>query len=126
MYSIDPNSPLHLWYQITQQAGMELNMLCTERTNPKISAYELLEGQFGYNRSPLELPGSKVIIHGKPQQLKSWAPHGNQAWNIGPALEHYLCYMVYIPETHGECVSDKVDPPVPILKILSNHPPIGP
>ena len=48
-------------------------MLHAARMNPKISAYELLEGHFDYNIPPLASHGRKVIIHKKLQQKKSWA-----------------------------------------------------
>ena len=73
MCSIDPDFPPHLWCRLIQKSDMTLNMLHAARMNPKILAYELLEGHFDYNIPPLASHGRKVIIHKKLQQKKSWA-----------------------------------------------------
>ena len=84
-------------------------MLSTLRMNLKLSAYELLEGHFDFNRSPLAPTCSKLDIHEKPQQMRYWEPHGNQAWYTRPELENYRCYRVCIPETRGERIADIVE-----------------
>ena len=78
-------------------------------TNPKVSAYEQLEGTFDFNKTPLVPPGTKVIAHEKPSQRGTWAPHGIDAWYLGPALEHYRCYQIYAAKSGGERVSDTVE-----------------
>ena len=55
----------------------------------------MLEGQFGFNKTPMVPPGTKVLIHDKPVQQKSWNPHGSEGWYLGTSLEHYRCYRVY-------------------------------
>jgi hypothetical protein len=40
---------------------------------------------------------------------RTWAPHGQDGWYIGPALEHYRCYTVYINKTRGERIVETVD-----------------
>jgi hypothetical protein len=62
--------------------------------NPRLSAWEQFHGVFGYNATPLRLPGSRVLVHDKPHQRGTWAPHGQDAWYIGAALGHYQCYNV--------------------------------
>jgi hypothetical protein len=45
----------------------------------------MLEGTFDFNKTaPLAPPGMKVIEHKKPEQRKSWDPHGVAGWYIGP------------------------------------------
>ena len=39
----------------------------------------------------------------------SWAPHGEDGWYIGPAMEHCRCHKSYIPKTRAERISDTVD-----------------
>jgi hypothetical protein len=33
-------------------------------------------------------------------------PHGLDGWYIGPALESYHCFTVWIWDTHRECITD--------------------
>jgi hypothetical protein len=53
-------------------------------------------GQYDFNRAPLAPPGTRIIAHETPGRRRTWAPHGQDGWYIGPALEHYRCYTVYI------------------------------
>jgi hypothetical protein len=54
-------------------------------------------------------PGTRIIAHETPNRRRTWAPHGKDGWYIGPALEHYRCYTVYITKTRGERVVETVD-----------------
>jgi hypothetical protein len=54
-------------------------------------------------------PGTRIIAHETPSRRITWAPHGQYGWYIGPALEHYRCYTVYINKTRGERVVETVD-----------------
>jgi hypothetical protein len=40
---------------------------------------------------------------------KTWAPHGQDGWYIGPALEHYRCYTVYITNTRSSRIVETVE-----------------
>jgi hypothetical protein len=80
---------MHVWDRLLAQSSITLNLLRPSRRNPKISTYNMLEGTFNYNRTPMAPPGRKVIIHEKPQQRKTWDPHGTEGWYLGPAMEHY-------------------------------------
>ena len=42
-------------------------------------------------------PGTRVVVHDKPDQRASWAHHGTPSWYIGPSLEHYRTMKCYIP-----------------------------
>ena len=106
--STDPNFPLSNWCRLLPQAELTLNLLRPSRLNPKLSAYAQLEGTFDFNRTPLAPPGTRVIVHEKPTQRRTWAPHGIDGWYIGPAMDHYQCYRVWIPSTHAERISDTI------------------
>ena len=54
-------------------------------------------------------PGTKVVVHEKSDNRKSWAGHGTEAWYIGPALEHYRCSKCYMPATYSERNVDTVE-----------------
>jgi hypothetical protein len=69
----------------------------------------MLEGTFDYNKTPLASPDTKVIIHKKPQQHKTWDPHGTKGWYLGPAMEHYPCHRVFTNKTKAERITDTVE-----------------
>lgn len=80
----------------------------TSHRNPKLSAFEDLEGQFNYNKTPLAPPGCKVLVHEKKQQITTWGARAIYGWYIGPELKHYRCSKVFISSTRSERVTDTV------------------
>lgn len=106
--SVDPEFPLHLWDQLIPQAEITLNLTRTSRINPKLSAWAQLHGTFDFNRTPLGPPGSRVVVHDKPANRTSWAPHGLDGYYLGPALESYRCYRVWIRDTRKDRIADTV------------------
>jgi hypothetical protein len=101
--------PMHLWDRLLPQAVITLNMLMTSRINPKLSATTHIFGQYDFNRAPMAPPGTRIIAHETPSKRRTWAPHGQDGWYIGPALEHYRCYTVYITKTRGDRIVKTVD-----------------
>ena len=106
--STDPNFPLSNWCRLLPQAELTLNLLRPSRLNPKLSAYAQLEGTFDFNRTPLAPPGTRVFVHEKPTQRRTWGPHGIDGWYVGPAMDHYQCYRIWIPSTHAERIADTI------------------
>jgi hypothetical protein len=104
--STDKTFPMHLWDRLLPQAVITVNMLHISRINPNLSASTHIDGQYDYNRAPMAPPGTRIIAHQTPNRRRTWAPHG---WYIGPTLEHYRCYMVYITKTTSERVVETVD-----------------
>jgi hypothetical protein len=86
-------------------------MLRTSRINPKLSAATHIFGQYDFNRAPMAPPGTRIIAHETPNRRQTWAPHGQYGWYIGPALEHYRCYTVYITKIRGDRIVETVDFP---------------
>jgi hypothetical protein len=107
--STEKSFPIHLWDRLLPQAVITLNMLRTSRINPRLSASTHIYGQYDFNIAPMAPPGTRIIAHETPNRRRTWAPHGQDGWYIGPALEHYRCYTVYITKTRGECVVETVD-----------------
>jgi hypothetical protein len=107
--STDKSFHMHLWDRLLPQAVIILNMLRTPRINPKLSASTHIYGQYDFNRAPMAPPGTIFIAHETTNRRRTWAPHGQDGWYIGPALEHYRCYTVYISRTRGERVVETVD-----------------
>jgi len=105
----DPRFPKNLWDQLIAQAIITLNLLRPSRLHPKLSAYAHVNGEFDYNKTPLAPPGTEVIVHEKPKQRGSWDDHGIKGWYLEPAINHYRCYICYLPSTNGERISDTVE-----------------
>jgi hypothetical protein len=100
---------MHLWDILLPHAVITLNMLRTSRINPKLSAATHIYLQYDFNRAPMAPPGTRIIAHETPNRRRTWAPHGQDGWYIGPALEHYRCYTVYITKTRRERIVETVD-----------------
>jgi hypothetical protein len=100
---------MHMWDRLLPQPVITLNMLRTSRINPKLSASIHIDGQYDFNRAPIAPPGTIIIAHETPSRRRTWAPHGQDGWYIGLALEHYRCYTAYINKTRGERVVETVD-----------------
>jgi hypothetical protein len=107
--STDESFPMHLWDRLLPQAVMTLNMPRTSIINPKISAATHIFGQYDFNRAPIVPPGTRIIAHETPSRRRTWAPHGKDGWYIGPALEHYRCYTVYITKTRTKRIVETVE-----------------
>ena len=63
---------------------------------------------FYYNATPMAPPGIKTLVYETPQQLKTWAQHGVDAWYIGYCPYHYRCHKTYVPATRGEQIAHTV------------------
>ena len=83
-------------------------MLRTSRLNDNLSAYAQIWGQFDFNRNPLSIPGTKVLIFENAQQRGTYGAKGVDGWYIGPAMEHYRCYETYVSKTGGTRHADTV------------------
>jgi hypothetical protein len=105
--SVDPYFPLHLWDHLLSQAEMTLNLLHKSRQHPQLSAPAHYHGD--YNKTDFALVGFKIIAHEKPSQQKTWAPHGEHGYSLGPAMHHYRCQKFYISSTASERIVDALE-----------------
>ena len=103
----DSRFPASYWDKILPQAEITLNLLRSSRRNPSLSAYAAVHGQFDFNATPLAPPGTKVVVHHKKR--KTYGVHGLEGWYIGPSMEHYRCYQIFLPSTRGTMNADTVD-----------------
>ena len=92
---------LHLWSGLLPHVSLTLNLLRKLRTNPNISGYSHIHGEFNYNTTPLAPPNTQIIVHEKPTVRGTWAAHGVKGWYIGPYMEHYRCHHIYITKIIG-------------------------
>jgi hypothetical protein len=95
----DPEFPVSEWDRFLFQAELTLNLLCNSRVNPKLSAHACLFGNFDFNKTPLAPPGTRTMVHLKPDQRASWAYHGEEGWYVGPSIEHCRCVKCCLPST---------------------------
>jgi hypothetical protein len=102
--SVDPYLPLHLWDRLLPQAELTLNFLPTSRQHPQLSAAAHCHGLVDYNKTAFAPPGFKIIAHEKPANRRTWAPHGQHGYSLGPAMHHYRCQNVYISATVSEWI----------------------
>jgi hypothetical protein len=87
----DPDFPLREWDKLIEQANITLNILRSSRSNPELSAWAFLFGEFNFNKTPLAPPGTRSIAHVDANNQQSWDLHGEAGWYVGPALNHYRC-----------------------------------
>ena len=67
-----------------------------------------MNGLFNYNATPMAPPGIKALVYEIPQQRKTWAQHGVDAWYIGYCQDHCRCHKTYVPATWGERIAHTV------------------
>ena len=104
----DPDFPLHLWCRLLPQALITLNLLRGSRINPKLSAYAQVYGTFDFNRTPIAPLGTRCLAHERNTTRTTWSPHAADAWYIGPALDSYRCFKVWIIDSRSERTADTV------------------
>ena len=106
--SLDPDFPISEWDRLLDQAFLTLNLLRSARSQPKLSAHAYLFGQFDFNSTPLAPPGTKVLVHSKPDNRASWDPNGKEGWYIGPSPNHYRCMKCFMPSARSEIHADTI------------------
>ena len=79
-----------------------MNLLQQSRINPRRSAYTELFSLYDFNACPLAPIGTESIIF-QPQmnQTTSYFDHGKNGWYIGPCLDKFQNYQVYVKATKG-------------------------
>ena len=83
-----------------------MNLLRNSRVNPNLSAWAYLFGNFNFNRHPLAPPGTKVIVHTKKDDRKSWEYRGKEGFYVGPSMPNYRCVKCYMPQTRSMRITD--------------------
>ena len=104
----DPKFPLTEWDRLIPQANITLNLLRTARTNPSLSAYAYIQGNFNFSATPLAPPGTKVIVHVDPSVRGTWELNGDKGYYVGPSLDHYRFLTCYFPRTRTTRICETV------------------
>jgi hypothetical protein len=107
--SVDPTFLLHLWDRLLPQAEITLNLLRTSRLHPQLSTADHFHGLIDYNKTSFAPPGCKIIAHEKPAKRRTWAPHGQHGYSLGPAMHNYRCQNVYISATASERIVNTLE-----------------
>lgn len=101
--------PLHLWCRLLPQAQLTLNLLRSSNFNPNISEHASIWGNYDLLKHPIAPPGSQVMAHIPTNQRTSWAPRATPEFYLGPAMDHYCCYRIYVNTTSRERVTDSLE-----------------
>jgi len=104
--TVDKDCPLQLWDDFLPQVELTLNLLRFLQRDTTKSANEEVNRKFDYNKTPLAPLGTKGLVYEDPTVRASWAPHGTDAYYVGPALKHYRCLHFYMPGTRRYHVAD--------------------
>ena len=110
LYSCDTRYPASAWRKLIPQAVIIINLLCPSQRSLSLSAYTAVWGNFNFNANSLAPPGIKVLVHLKTDQIISFEEHGIDIWYVGPGLNHYRCYIFWIPEINGTRDTDTANP----------------
>ena len=96
------------WFKLVEQGNITLNLLRPSRLNPKLSAYAQVFGALYDQKTPLNLPGMKLLAHVLPIDHRLFDPHAIKGFSVGVAIENYRCFKIFIPSTGGVRISDTV------------------
>jgi hypothetical protein len=107
--SVDPSFQMHLWDRLLPQAEITLNLLRTCRLNPQLSAAAHYHGLVDYKKTDFATLGCKIIVYENPGKRRTWAPHGQHGYSLGPAMHHYRCQNAYISTTASERIVDTLE-----------------
>jgi hypothetical protein len=107
--AVDPYFRLHLWDRLLPQAELTLNLLQTSRQHPQLSTAAHYHGLVDYNKTGFAPSGCQKIAHEKPSNRRTWAPHGQHGYYLGPAMHHYRCQNVYISAMASERIVDTLE-----------------
>jgi hypothetical protein len=107
--SVNPYFTLQLRDRLLPQAEMTLNLLQTSRQHPQLSAAAHYHVLIDYNKTAFDRPGCNIIAHEKPAKRRTWAPHGQHGYSLGPAMHHYICQNFYISATASERAVDPLE-----------------
>jgi hypothetical protein len=100
--------PPYFWDLLLPQADLTLNLLHQATLNPRISAWEIFQGPFDFNKTPLGLVGCCILIHAKLATRQSWDFRMKPGFYIGPALDFYRCFKLVKTNTKSQVILDIV------------------
>ena len=104
-----PDCPPMYWDKCLAQIEMTLNIVRPYEYDDNMSAYEGLHGtRFNFRHHPIAPVGTKVLTWDAPDHRGSWADHGVPAVYLGPALDHFRSFEVWVPSTSAPRITNTV------------------
>jgi hypothetical protein len=107
--SVDPNFPLHLWDRLLPQTEITLNLLRTPRFHPQLSTAAHFHGLVDYKKTAFAPPRCKIIAHEKSVKIRTWAPHGQYGYSLGPSMHPYQCQNIFISAMASKRIVDTIE-----------------
>ena len=98
--AVNKTFPLSAWELLLPQVELTLNLMRSSAFSPNTSAHQALNGPYVFTHNPIAPPGMAVVAFVDPGKRSTFAPHGDDGFYVGPALQHHRCYTVYIPSTN--------------------------
>jgi hypothetical protein len=95
--TVNRNCPLQLWDEFLHQVELTLNLLRFSRCDPSKSANGQVHGPYDFNKTPIMPIGTKGLVYVNATVRAIWAPHGTDAFYLGPVPKHYWCLQFYMP-----------------------------
>ena len=87
-----------------------MNLLRQSRINLCQSAYTALVGKLNFNTTPLTSIGTEAIIfQARANQTTSYSNHVKNEWYVGPCLDEFWNYKVYVTSIEGAQESNCVN-----------------
>ena len=62
--------------------------------------------QYDYAAHPIAPFGTRILTANPATTRASFEPHGELAYYLGPSLEHYRAYRIYVPATKAKRITD--------------------
>ena len=82
------------------QIEMTMNVMHPYEYDPQLSAYDgIFKHPFDFMTHPIAPLGSKVLTWDSPEKRGSWADHGTSGIYVGPAMDHFRAFRIWVPET---------------------------
>jgi hypothetical protein len=119
---MDKVFPLHLWHKTIPHAEIALNPLRGSRINPKLSTWEQMNGQFDFNAVSTARSQGPCTCQGWGER-GTWATHAFEACYVGPVLDHYRCFTVWVTKSRKTRMVNQVvwSPPKTFPKLTSGE-----
>ena len=108
MAYLPPTFPIAYWCRLLPQINFSVNIVRKCRQNPLLSAWASMEGEFHFDTTPIDPPGSEVLMQEKPNQRRKFGFNAKKAWYIAPCFQHYRTFKVIMASTGAERISDTV------------------
>ena len=99
--TFNPNFPLYLWDKLIPIPSSLSTYFEAAESTPNFWHISNCTVIFITMRHQWSHQIKKVLVFEPPAKRGSYSPHGIEGWYIGPALNHYRYWQIYVPSTGG-------------------------